>query len=144
MDFTANRRFLIKNGPRVTIFDPRHPTLREATITVALRISHLKLHGRFVMKSFFAIAAVGGVLGIGVCALTGCNSSSATQNKMAGDAASGEHMGMQDKMMTDKMAGDKMSGDKMTTDKMGGDKMSGDKMTTEKMSSDKMTTGKMN
>ena len=69
------------------------------------------------MKSVFQVLVLGCLVAVASFAITGCNSKSAVQDKMA----------------TDKMSGDKMSGDKMSGDKMSGDKMSGDKMSDEKV-----------
>jgi pentapeptide MXKDX repeat protein len=85
------------------------------------------------MKSAFAVLALTSVLAAGAIALTGCNSSTATTDKMQSSSTGMEGKMMSDKMTTDKMSGDKMETDKMATDKMGGDKMTGDKMSMDKM-----------
>jgi len=59
------------------------------------------------MKSLFPILAVGCLVALGSLAVAGCNSESATP----------------DKMSTEQMDGDKMGGDKMGGDKMGEEKM---------------------
>ena len=64
------------------------------------------------MKSLFPILALGCLVALGSFAVTGCNSKSATPDKMSTQ-----------KMDGDKMGGDKMNGGKMADDKMGEEKM---------------------
>jgi pentapeptide MXKDX repeat protein len=90
------------------------------------------------MKSAFAVLTLTALVATGAIALTGCNSSTATTDKMQSSST-----GMEGKVMSDKMTGDKMTPDTMSTDKMTEGKMTGDKMGTDKMTGDKMSMDKM-